>query len=169
MDACVIHQHLPGLDRLGQRCQARLQVRQEWRDVAGGLQGHTKLLVQPMALGLPLGLRDQHRVATAIGEAMRHPDGSVAECLAPGQYGRGLEGPQGLLAVAAFDEVRPTWGTAGMEMVRQPTTPACIELPESYQGHEQGRIHLTFEGETQERPEEWSDVPRCLTELPPYR
>jgi hypothetical protein len=168
-DAGIIPQHLPGRDRRGQRCQARLQVRQAWRGGAGGLPGHTTRLGQPLALGLPRGRSDQHLVATAIGEARRHPDGSMAERLTQGQDGRRLEGPQGPWAGAAFDEVRPTWGQAGMEMVRQPTTPAGIELPESYQGREPGRIHRTVAGETHERSEAWADVPRCLPERPPYR
>jgi hypothetical protein len=105
----------------------------------------------------------------AIGEAMRNPDGSVAERLAQRKQGGDLKGLQGPLAVTVFDEVRPTWGKAGMDMVPQLTTPVCMELPESYQGHEQGRIRLTCKWETQERLEERSDVPRFLAELPSYR
>ena len=65
---------------------------------------------------------------------MRHPDGSIAERLAQGKQGGGLEGPQGPLAVGPPDELGPAWSKARVDIGRQLTGSAGIERSELWRG-----------------------------------
>ena len=166
MEPLVIHPHLPGLNGFRQRREAGLQGRQELGRVAGALHRYAQVRVPSTALGRPFRVGDEQRIALAIGEAMPHPDGTIAQRFAEGKQGRGFKRPQGSLAVDPLDERGPAGGQARVDIRRQLPGLVDIALPESCQRQEQGRLCLAIKCEPHKCLQERPDLPCVRTELP---